>query len=70
MTETGIKRTEDGGVFCESCGNDLNKDGSMKFYAHGDAATHFTNYFKCVNCGAMLTQRHARAEEDALWWAE
>jgi hypothetical protein len=70
MEEKGIKRTEDGGVFCEACGNDLTKDGSARFIAHLDGATFWENRFTCTACGALITQQHARAEHDAYWWAE
>lgn len=70
MEEKGIKRTEDGGIYCEACGNDLSKDGNARFTAHLDGATFFENQFTCTACGAIMAQRHARAEDDAFWWAE
>lgn len=70
MEEKGIKRTEDGGIFCEKCGNDLSKDGSARFAGHIDGTTFWANEFVCTACGATLTQTHARAEDDAYWWAE
>lgn len=70
MEEKGIKRTEDGGVFCERCGNDLSKGGSTRFIAHLDGARFYENRYACTNCGAMIAQTVARAEDDAYWWAE
>jgi transcription initiation factor IIE alpha subunit len=70
MEEHGIRRTEDGGIFCEACGNDLSKDDSSRFAAHLDGTTFYENQFICTACGATLTQRRARAEDDAYWWAE
>lgn len=70
LTEAGITRTEDGGVFCAACGNDLSKDGSTRFMGHLDGATFYINQFACTACGNAMSQRHERSAEDALWWAE
>lgn len=70
MEEKGIKRTEDGGVFCERCGNDLTKGDSVKLMAHLDGASFYENHYACTACGAMIVQTVARAEDDAYWWAE
>lgn len=70
MNETGIKRTEDGRILCESCGNDLSVDGSARFTMHLDGATFFENRFTCTKCGATLIQRHERDAEDRAWWAD
>lgn len=66
--EIGIKRTEDGGIFCEQCGADLSKDGSARFTMHLDGTTFFENHFTCTACGASIVQRHERSAEDAAWW--
>lgn len=70
MSETGIKRTEDGGIFCESCGNNLSVDGAARFAMHLDGTTFFENRFTCTKCGATLIQRHERDPEDAAWWGD
>lgn len=70
MEEKGIKRTEDGGVFCEKCGNDLLKDGSSTFTAHLDGTTFFTNQYTCNKCGSVLSQTHKRSAENAAWWGD
>lgn len=70
MTETGIKRTEEGGIFCEACGNDLSKDGAATFCSHLDGDTFFINQFTCNKCGATLSQTHQRSKEDAAWWKD
>jgi hypothetical protein len=69
VTETGIKRTEDGGIFCEKCGNDLKQAGSTKFVAHMDGTKFFRNVFACTKCHACLTREFERTAEDAAWWA-
>lgn len=68
MKETGIKRTEDGGVFCEKCGNDLSKQGSATFSAHMDGKTCYTDVWTCNQCGAPISQTHERSKADAAWW--
>lgn len=68
--EIGIKRTEDGGIFCESCGNDLSVDGSAMFSMHLDGTTFFENRFTCSKCGATLVQRHERTAENRAWWED
>lgn len=68
--ETGIKRTEDGGIFCEACGADLSKDNSAIFAGHMDGTTFYTNIFTCAKCGAQLTQTHERDPEDAAYWKD
>lgn len=68
--ETGIKRTEDGGIFCENCGNDLSVDGAARFVMHLDGTTFFENRFTCAKCGAMISQRHERNAEDRAWWGD
>jgi len=68
MTEIGVKRTEDGGIFCEACGNDLSVDGSAMFTAHLDGTTFYENQFICTKCGARISQRHERSAEDRAWW--
>lgn len=70
MRETGIRRTEEGGIFCEKCGADISIPSSTKFAFHADGVKHYRNGFTCVNCGAMLTQEYERTPEDAAWWAE
>ena len=69
MEEKGIKRTEDGGVFCEKCGNDLKSAGATKYVAHLDGAKCFTNVWECTKCSAVIQQTVAR-RKDAYWWAE
>ncbi len=59
MTETGIKRTEQG-VFCEKCGNDLSKNGSVRFTAHADGDKFYLNCYECTKCGAPITQEFER----------
>lgn len=68
--EKGIKRTEDGGVFCEACGASLTGAGATKFIAHMDGTRLYTNVFECVKCGAKLEQTVVRSAADAYWWAE
>lgn len=68
--EFGIKRTDDGGVYCAECGNDLSVDGSARFSAHLDGTTFYENQFICNKCGAVMSQRCERSAEDAAWWAE
>ena len=68
MTETGIRRTEDGGVFFEKCGSDLSADGSAMFSAHLDGIDFYENQFTCTECGAVLSQRYERTAEDKRWW--
>lgn len=69
VKETGIKRTEDGGIFCEKCNADLSKPKSTRFCFHLDGRKSFKNGFECVNCGAVLTREYERSAEDAAWWA-
>lgn len=69
MEEKGIKRTEDGGVFCEACGNDLKGEGATKFVAHMDGSGFYTNVWECLKCGAVIEQTVER-RKDAYWWAE
>lgn len=59
MTETGIKRTDEG-VFCESCGNDLTVDGSHKLTAHLDGRDFYSYQFQCKKCGATISQTFER----------
>ena len=59
MTETGIKRTENG-VFCEACGNDLSVNGSVKHTAHLDGSICCTDYYECTKCGAGISITHER----------
>lgn len=66
--EIGIKRTDDGGVFCESCGNDLSDASAAKFVAHLDGKKFFEYQFSCVKCGEAIIQRFKRSKEDAAWW--
>lgn len=67
MIETGIKRTENG-VFCEKCGNDIGKEGSVEFISHVDGTTAYGYTFACKKCGATITQTIERTKEDAAWW--
>lgn len=60
MKETGIKRTAEG-VFCENCGNDLSKDGSVKLIAHLDGDKFYRNHYKCIKCDAPITQEFERS---------
>lgn len=60
MTETGIKRTEQG-VFCEKCGNDLSKNGTVRFTAHADGDKFYSNYYECTKCGEPITQEFERS---------
>ena len=69
MKETGIRRTEDGGIFCERCGNDLQKEGSARFMAHLDGTTFYANQFCCNRCNAVISQTYERSAEDAALWA-
>jgi hypothetical protein len=66
--ETGIKRTEDGGVFFEAWGADLKKPESAHFARHMDGAKFYKNIFECVKCGAVMTQECERSAEDAAYW--
>lgn len=59
ITETGIKRTEDG-ISCEKCGNDLSQAGAAKLIAHMDGVKYWKNVFECTKCGAVITQEFAR----------
>lgn len=59
MTETGIKRTDEG-VFCEACGNDLTVDGSHKFTAHLDGRDFYSYQFQCTKCGSAFSQTFER----------
>ena len=70
VKETGIKRTEDGGVFCEACGNDLTEGASAKFVAHMDGRNTYKNVFECGKCGAILTQECERTATGAKWRTE
>ena len=70
MKETGIRRTEDGGVYCEACGNDLSQARAAKYVAHMDGTTFYTDCFECAKCGAPLSQTHERSNEDAALWGE
>ena len=66
ISEYGIKRTEDGGMFCEKCGADLTQPNSSRFAYHADGRTCYKNGFVCVSCGAPLMQEYAR--EDYERW--
>lgn len=68
--EYGIRRTDDGGIFCEKCGADLSKPNSAKFVGHIDGTKFYQNNFECVKCGAVMAQVCERDAEDAKWWAE
>ena len=68
MTETGIRRTDDGRAFCEACGNDLCAEGSVMFTKHLDAKTFFENRYTCLKCGAEVSQRHERSKDDKIYW--
>ena len=68
IEETGIRRTEDGGIFCEACGNDLSVNGSVKRIAHLDEITYYTNHYECTKCGAMISQAHERSEKERKMW--
>lgn len=70
MKETGIRRTEDGGVFCEKCGADLSKDGSVRFAAHLDGTTFYANQYLCNKCNAVISQTFERSNYDAEFWGE
>lgn len=70
MSEVGIKRTDNGGIFCEACGNDLSVDGAARFTMHLDGKDFFENRFTCTKCGAVIIQRHQRSKEDAEWWGD
>ena len=70
MAETGIKRTEEGGIFCEACGNDLSKDGAARFVSHLDGTDFYSNTFTCNKCGATITQTEERDAEDMAWWKD
>lgn len=63
VKETGIKRTEDGGVFCEHCGADLRGGGATKFIGHFDGAKSFVHLFECDACGGRLMQEHEYSVE-------
>ena len=69
MKETGIRRTADG-AFCESCGNDLSKEGAATFTMHLDGTDFFENRFTCTKCGAVISQIFERSAEDRAWWGE
>ena len=69
MKESGIKRTADGGVFCEACGNDLSKPGTVRFVAHMDGSEFYTDCWNCSRCGAPITQTHERSAADAAMWS-
>lgn len=62
MTETGIKRTDEG-VFCESCGNDLTVEGSIKLTMHADGRDFFVNHYQCTKCGAAISLTFERKEK-------
>ena len=70
MKEAGIKRTEDGGVFCEKCGADLSADGSVKFTSHLDGTTFYENQYICTKCNAVITQTFERSSYDAEFWGD
>ena len=70
VKEFGIRRTEDGGMFCEECGADLTIPNSACFAFHADGAKSYKNGFTCVKCGNLMTQEYDRDPEDAKWWQE
>lgn len=63
MTETGVKRTENG-AFCEKCGNNLFQKGGVKFIAHLDGREFYRNQFECGKCGAPIVQTYERNKND------
>lgn len=62
--ETGVKRTDDGGMFCESCGADLSSDDSVEVVCHWDGEKEYGYNFKCTKCGGAISLTLKRTEEE------